>query len=520
MAGRALLGHRIRTIRKDLGKTQAALAGDAGVSAAYLNLIEHNRRTIGGALLLRLAEALEVPPADLTGSEEARLLADLEEIGGDPLFTKTNLDKQDITKTLGVAPTMASAMVALYRAYRSANEQIDALSERISYDPFLAHAAHDVVSRITSIRSFAEILHDHSDMSQEQREKFTESMAEESERLSSAASEMFSFLNSFEGARQTMLPADEVDDLLYDHGNYFDSLETLADKLRPKVETDPDHGVFLADIISYLKKKHNVELHRETPEKLDQKNSIWDEETRSLYISKAAPLTASRFEAAKMISRLDAHEEVEKLVASPRLTTDKARQRARESLHGYFAGALIFPYSSFLQTVTDLRHDIEMIQQLYAASWEQVCHRLTTLRRPGEEGVPFHFVRSDIAGNISKRFSASGLQIPRYGGICPRWAIHSAFLTPGNIKSQLVKAPDTSTYLFIARTVTKLGAAFKEPRSIYSILLGCDATYADRLVYADGLDRENADSITNVGLTCRQCHMENCNQRAHDFVET
>ena len=146
MAGRELLGHRIRTIRKDLGRTQADLAKAADVSAAYLNLIEHNRRPIGGALLLRLAEALEVPPSELTGSEEARLLADLEEIGGDPIFAKANLEKQDITKMLGVAPNMASAMVALYRAYRASNEQVDALSERISYDPFLAHAAHDVVS--------------------------------------------------------------------------------------------------------------------------------------------------------------------------------------------------------------------------------------------------------------------------------------------------------------------------------------------------------------------------------------
>ncbi len=519
MAGRELLGHRIRTIRKDLGCTQADLAKSAGVSAAYLNLIEHNRRPIGGGLLLRLAEALQVPPSELTGSEEARLLADLEEISGDPIFGMANLDKQDITKMLGVAPNMASAMVSLYRAYRASNEQVDALSERISYDPFLAHAAHDVVSRITSIRSFAEILRDHTDMEKGQREKFTASVAEESERLSSSASEMFGFLNSFEGSKKTMSPADEVDDLLYDHGNYFDELESVADKLRPHVETDPNHGVFLADIISYLAKQHKVELHRVTPEELGNRSVYWDEKENSLYISKGVPLTSSRFEAAKMISRLNAHDTIENLVASPRLTTDKARERARESLHGYFAGALIFPYDEFHKTVNEHRHDIELLQQLYAASWEQVCHRLTTLRRPGQEGVPFHFVRSDIAGNISKRFSASGLQIPRYGGICPRWAIHSAFLTPNSVNSQLVRAPDKSTYLFVARTVNKLGGGYRAPRTIYSVLIGCDATYADRLVYADGMDKDNNDTIMEVGLTCRQCTMENCVQRAYDLVE-
>ena len=357
-------------------------------------------------------------------------------------------------------------------------------------------------------------------MAEEQRLRFTTSMAEESERLSSSASEMFSFLNSFENAQKTMSPADEVDDLIYDHGNYFDLLEQLADKLRPLVETDPDHGVFLADIISYLSKKHHVEFHRVLPEEIEHQSARWDAENKSLYISKGIPLTSARFEAAKMISRLDAQDTIEELVASPRLSTEKARERARESLHAYFAGALIFPYDEFLRTVKEHRHDIELLQQLYAASFEQVCHRLTTLRKPSEEGIPFHFVRSDIAGNISKRFSASGLQIPRYGGICPRWAIHSAFLTPNSITSQLVQAPDKSSYLFVARTVNKPGGSYRDPRAIYSIMIGCDATYADRMVYADGMETDNTSAATPVGLTCRQCHMENCIQRAHEYVET
>ena len=520
MVGRALLGHRIRTIRKDTGHSQAELAKQAGISAAYLNLIEHNRRTIGGALLLRLAEALNVPPSELTGSEEARLLADLEEIGGDPVFQRSNIDKQDITRMLGVAPKMASAMVALYRAYRSSQEQVDALSERVSHDPVLAHAAHDVLSRITSIRSFAEILQDHKDMPDIQREKFTNSMAEESTRLSNSASEMFSFLNSFEGARAIMSPADEVDDLLYDHGNYFDLLESLADERRPQVETDPDHGVFLADILKYLETSHQVEVHRVSPQKIQYRTSHWEPESRRFLISKAAPLATSRFEAARLISRLDASEEIERLVASPRLTTDQARHRARESLHGYFAGALIFPYSDFLNTVSELRHDIDQLQQLYAASWEQICHRLTTLRRPGEEGVPFHFIRSDIAGNISKRFSASGLQIPRYGSICPRWAIHTAFLTPANISTQMVKTPDNSQYLFVAKIVNKPGDGYWAPKNAFSVLLGCDVAYASRLVYADGMDKDNQKTVMPVGLTCRQCRIENCKQRAFDYVET
>ena len=89
----------------------------------------------------------------------------------------------------------------------------------------------------------------------------------------------------------------------------------------------------------------------------------------------------------------------------------------------------------------------------FGASFEQVCHRLTTLRRPGAEGVPFHFLRIDIAGNISKRFCGSGIRIARFSGACPRWNVHAAFLTPGMIRVQLSRMPDGAAYFCIARTV-------------------------------------------------------------------
>ena len=54
-----LIGTRIRERRLSLGRRQTEVARHADISAAYLNLIEHNRRPVGEALLSRLAEALE-----------------------------------------------------------------------------------------------------------------------------------------------------------------------------------------------------------------------------------------------------------------------------------------------------------------------------------------------------------------------------------------------------------------------------------------------------------------------------
>ena len=153
-------------------------------------------------------------------------------------------------------------------------------------------------------------------------------------------------------------------------------------------------------------------------------------------------------------------------------------------------------------------------QQLPGASFEQVCHRLTTLRRLGARGVPFHFLRVDIAGNLSKRFSASGLPIARYGGICPRWNVHAAFLAPGQIRSQVSRLPDDSTYFDIACAVIKADQGYHAPKSYFAIDLGCEISHAPELVYSDGMDLDNPGAVVPVGVTCRLCARADCRQRA------
>src|SRR5438876_156123 len=94
-----------------------------------------------------------------------------------------------------------------------------------------------------------------------------------------------------------------------------------------------------------------------------------------------------------------------------------------------------------------LRHDVEAMAARFGVSYEQACHRLSTLQRPGARGVPFFFVRVDPAGNVSKRFSAAGFPFARYGGSCPRWVVHTAFAQPGAVQVQVAELPDGDAYL-------------------------------------------------------------------------
>ena len=159
------------------------------------------------------------------------------------------------------------------------------------------------------------------------------------------------------------------------------------------------------------------------------------------------------------------------------------------------------------------RYDIEVLAHRFGASFEQVCHRLTTLRRRGKEGVPFHMLRIDIAGNISKRFSGDGIRFARFSGACPRWNVHAAFLTPGMIRVQLSRMVDGVLYFCVARTVRNDRGGYHAAHVVQSVGLGCRAEHARELVYADGVDLSNLEAAVTVGTTCRLCEHADCEQR-------
>jgi hypothetical protein len=161
-----------------------------------------------------------------------------------------------------------------------------------------------------------------------------------------------------------------------------------------------------------------------------------------------------------------------------------------------------------------VRYDLDVLGRRFGVGFEQTCHRLTTMRRPGQEGVPFHMIRIDVAGNISKRFSASGIRFARYAGVCPRWNIFAAFQTPNMIRVQVSRMPEGETFFCIARTVQRDSGGYHAQQPVQAIGLGCTIDHAGALVYSDGFDLHNPRLITPVGVTCRLCERTQCEQRA------
>ncbi|MGH7082406.1 MAG: helix-turn-helix domain-containing protein [Acetobacteraceae bacterium] len=118
---RALIGRTLRRLRTEGGQTQQALAARLGISASYLNLIEHDQRGVTASLLIKLATILEVDLAALSGAEERAREVGLREVFADPLLGAEAVPEEEVA-ALAAAPNAARAVLALYRAFRVARE--------------------------------------------------------------------------------------------------------------------------------------------------------------------------------------------------------------------------------------------------------------------------------------------------------------------------------------------------------------------------------------------------------------
>lgn len=311
------------------------------------------------------------------------------------------------------------------------------------------------------------------------------------------------------------MPFELVRDFFFSNQNYFDAVDRTAEA--QAAEADASGAPLLAWLAERLRARHGVRLVRSSDE-ADGKR-CYDSAARTLSVAASLAPAQQAFQLATQLALLECDALLQPLIAAPMLAHDgAARQLARVGLANYFAGALLLPYARFLAAAESLRYDIDLLGQRFGVGFETVCHRLSTLQRPGAPGVPFFFVRVDRAGNISKRQSATHFHFSRTGGTCPLWNVYEAFAQPGRILAQLARMPDGRSYLWIARTVGNQQGGWGAPRQMFSIGLGCDLRHAPRLVYAKGLDLNDPGAATPIGMGCKVCERANCPQRAFPFA--
>lgn len=455
MSKKLFSGPKLRRLREQEGLSQTQFARALGISNSYLNQIENNQRPLSAAVLIKLSTAFSVNLQSLSDEDDSRLAGDVREAMSDPLFVGVLPDLRELRDVAAISPTLLQRFLTLYHAYKQTPGSDVTLQ-----------TGYDEATRAVAGQS--------------------------------------------PGAQ---LPFEEVRDYFWRRNNYVHEIDTAAEALH-RQENFPI-GAMEEDLQRYLWHRHGVKrvLLREHSEATLMRH--YDAGEQTLYLSAQQPEARRAFHMAYQIGLLECHELMQKIIERAEFSSREADSVCRVGLANYFAGALLMPYEHFLREARLQRYDLDNLEAHYGVTLESVCHRLSTLQRPGHQGIPFFFVRVDMAGNISKRQSASGFHFARSGGACPLWNVHEAFSAPNKILTQVARMPDGKTYFCLARTVSKFTGGYLRPRRHFAIGLGCELEYAQELVYSTGVNLSDERAVVPIGPGCRLCEQPHCAQRAH-----
>ena len=444
------IGHKIKTKRRKLGITQVALSKKISISPSYLNLIESGKRKVSVDLLLKLANELNIEISDISKKTDTNLYQNLMDLLGDNLFEDLDITNFDIKELVNTNPLIAKALVKLGDDYKKKNQ--------------------DIVSKVENISG-----------------KFIDS-------------------------RKNSFPGEVVSDFLQENENYFPKLEEFASNFFSKIQINNRMGY--TSICEYLLRKHGIEVKDVVPDEKKPFTKQFDVGKKIFLVSDYLTLETKKLYAGAQVAQLEFSQVIDEYLNSFSFPSEESKKLSKVALLNYAGAAIIMPYKPFYEECIKQRYDVELLQNTFAVSFEQVAHRITCLQDPKMKGIPFHMLRADVAGNISKRFSLSGIEIPRYGGACPRWNIYKAFTMPGKINAAVSKMSNGEKYICIARTVEKGIGKHGMEKTLLSIGLGCQVKYAKDFVYADSLNLNDKKTETPIGVNCRTCDRMDCQQRA------
>ena len=298
-----------------------------------------------------------------------------------------------------------------------------------------------------------------------------------------------------------------------DHSNYFDPLEHAAESLREEEACDPDE-VYVT-LKARLKSRHGIRVETASVEDMCEALRFYDADEGLLQLSEVLDPQNRTFQLAHVLCLVECEEILHDLTAHFETDSEVGIARCHVELANYFAAAVLMPYESFFSAAEITNYDIDRLAAKFGVSFEQACHRLTTLQREGARGVPFFFLRLDKAGNVSKRFNSTSFSLAEYGGSCPVWNIHSAFTVPGRMFPQFVELPDGEKFFTISRTADRPVINRDTQDHRLALALGCELRHAHRLDYAARFNRDDERLFSPIGINCHLCPRQACPQRAH-----
>jgi len=456
----ANVGLKLRGLRLARNIKQTDAAKDLGVSPAYLNLIEKGKRVMPFPLLWKALRYFDQDPEQFMSTlGEGRVDEALAKLLDEPLLKSLDIDSESL-QSLSAEPKLAGTVAALFNLYKNTRTQLENVLAQLSAE-----------ERVRAQRSDGP------------------------------------------GLRYDYSPYDEVSDFLEQHRNYFPELEEQADALRRDFKLE--RLLTSSQLIRLLEERFGFRVSFERAPSGSSVVRRLDLEERTLTLSPDLTEQPLKFQVATSIGLLlmDRAKLVERIVGANRTRHAETVSLIKVNLANYFAGALMLSYGDFFKEVERTRYDVELLSSIFGTTYETVAHRLCNMADPKRPGLPFHFLRSDIAGNISKRYSGTGLKFASGGGSCGKWAVHLAFLNPGQLTRQYSMMPDGTAYFCFAKVQLQPIEGSIVKGTAYSIGLGTHAENAKYLAYGLPTTDLRKDAVAS-GITCRFCERTDCNQRA------
>lgn len=451
MERKIFAGPRIRRIRRTLGLTQTTMAEALAISPSYLNLIERNQRPLTVQLLLKLSSVYRIDPDELQ-EESLGNVGRLREVFADPLLAGEISGDQELLEMTEAVPNAARGMVKLYGAYREQAARLKDLTELL-----VREGRAPLLS----------------------------------------------------GAR---LPMDEVREKFEGLPNFFARLEDAAEDFIEKLSPGDELPTALK---VWLRSEHGIAMRILPVHAMPTLRRRFDRHSMRLFLSERLSAADQLHEMAVEIALLAFRDEIAAELETLALITPEAKRIARFELARYAAHALVMPYGAFLAAAQRTRYDIDVLRSRFSSSFERVASRLVTLQRPGSAGIPFFVMEIDAAGNRLRKAGAEGFPQIRFGGGCPKLTIHAAFAEPGQVLVDAVEMPDGDSFITLSRTVEGPMAGFGERVRRKALLLGCDISFRDDIVYGAAIAGRLP---VGIGVSCRLCERQGCLARAEPPV--
>ncbi len=385
-------GLKIRETRRAIGLRQNELARRVGISASYLNLIEREHRSIGGTLLASIGRELGLSMDELDGSSERRLRDQLQTLAEDPAIGADDLRDGSVDALIARYPAWARGAARAYAAYRGAEAEAQALSDRLANDPVLADAMHRMLTEITALHSTAEILADPRAIDPAQRLRFEGIVNEQSSRLVRTGRALVAHFDRLAENRLPRAAIEEAEEFLH-RSEAAEALEAAGARLRASL-TDGGRDLEQA-------------LLAAAPRRLPPVGPDWGRTRRlaALAEAHAAASEAPEIDAALAGCSADAH------------------PHAHAAVVRRLGDAIRYPADRFLALGAHLRWDVDALVAATDGDSALVFRRVADLHR---SGLRAGLITADAAGQTLSRAGALDL-LPRARQLeCPIWPLHLA----------------------------------------------------------------------------------------------